>query len=232
MDTQKTGAFIARLRKDKGLTQSALAEKLGLSNKAVSKWENGDSMPDIATLPELAKCLGVTVDELLNGEKSEQAKIKVEEVANEKNLINIFNICFAVSAFCCSFGALLGGFTEIYSTLNFRILFYNHWEIIFAAVSFFAIVIGNLIFCIAAIRLNVIYDKINILRLSYKKGIILAFLSYVFVALFLVRIINRYLWLPISEFIGFFILTAIAVAISVIAVKKIDKRLDNYDKKQ
>ena len=229
MDAKKTGRFIASLRKEKGLTQSALAEKLNLSNKAVSKWENGDSMPDISTLPELAKHLGVSVDELLCGEKSEQAKIKVEEVANEKNLLNIFSICFAVSAFCCSFGALLGGFTEIYSTLNFRILFYNHWEIIFAAISFFAIVLGNLIFYIAAIRLGVIYDKKRIFSLSYKKAVFLAFLSYIFISLFLLRIIDHYLWAPYAEFIAYVAVTAAITVFLLLAIRKTDKRLDKND---
>ncbi len=231
MDTKKIGAFIAKLRKEHNLTQSALAEKLSLSNKAVSKWENGDSMPDISLLPELAEILGVSVDELLNGEKREEAKIKVEEVANEKNILNIFNICFAVAAFCCAFGALLGGFCEIYCDYNFRILFYNHWEIIFSAVSFFAIVLGNLIFYIAAIRLNVLFDKRQIIKITYKKALALAFLSYIFIALFLIRIIDRsfvpVLFMFIFGFLTFF------VALLCYGVKRlIDKRLDNYDKKK
>lgn len=232
MDSKKVGSFIAKLRKEKGLTQAALAEKLNLSNRAVSKWENGDGLPDISVLPELSEALGVTVDELLNGEKKEETKIKVEEVANEKNLLNIFNMCFAFSLFCCAFGALLGGFTEIYSTLNFKILFYNHWEIIFAAVSFFAIILGNLVFYIAAIRLNVIYDKKQIIKLSYKKAITLAFLSYIFAGLFLVRIIDHFLWLYITEYLVFTVITAALAIICILTVKKIDKRLDNYDEKK
>ena len=228
MDTKKVGAFIAKLRKEKELTQSALAEKLCLSNKAVSKWENGDSMPDISLLPELAKLLGVSVDELLSGEKREEAKIKVEEVANEKNILNIFNICFAVAAFCCAFGALLGGFCEIYCDYNFRILFYNHWEIIFAAVSFFAIVLGNLIFYIAVIRLGVLFDKRQIIRIAYKKALALAFLSYIFITLFLIRIIDR-AYVPVLCMIIFGFLTFFAALLCYGVKKLIDKRLDKNE---
>lgn len=62
------GARIAQKRKAKGLTQEALAEKLNVSSQAVSKWENDVSSPDITLLPQLAKVLDTTVDELLTGD--------------------------------------------------------------------------------------------------------------------------------------------------------------------
>lgn len=62
--------FLYELRKEKNLTQSELAEKLGITNKAVSKWETGDAMPDTAQLLPLAEILGVSVDELLRGERN------------------------------------------------------------------------------------------------------------------------------------------------------------------
>lgn len=65
IDREKLGAFIAQLRKEKGYTQKELAEKLFLSNKAISKWETGASMPDTSLLIPLADLLGVTVTELL-----------------------------------------------------------------------------------------------------------------------------------------------------------------------
>lgn len=63
------GSRIAKLRKEKGLSQEKLAEKLGVSSQAVSKWENDASCPDISLLPELARVLEVTTDELLIGKK-------------------------------------------------------------------------------------------------------------------------------------------------------------------
>lgn len=65
----KTGQFIARRRKAIGLTQKELAEKLGVTNKAVSKWETGGGMPDVSVLETLAGVLEVSVDELLKGER-------------------------------------------------------------------------------------------------------------------------------------------------------------------
>lgn len=68
MDAKHTGALIAKRRKAMGLTQKQLAERLMISDKAVSKWENGASYPEVTLLPALAQLLGVTVDELLAGE--------------------------------------------------------------------------------------------------------------------------------------------------------------------
>lgn len=67
---ESIGNRIQKFRKEKGLTQEELAEKLGVSSQAVSKWENDASCPDIGLLPQLCRVLGITADELLNG-KSE-----------------------------------------------------------------------------------------------------------------------------------------------------------------
>lgn len=64
-ETMTLGRMIAQLRKEKGLTQLELAQLMGVTDKAVSKWERDLSYPDIATLPHLANVLGVSIDELL-----------------------------------------------------------------------------------------------------------------------------------------------------------------------
>ena len=69
MDQVKVGKFIARLRKEQGLTQEALGRKLGVTNKTVSRWENGNYMPDIELLVPLGEILQVSVNELLAGER-------------------------------------------------------------------------------------------------------------------------------------------------------------------
>ena len=79
MDNEKMGAFIAGLRKEKGMTQRELAAKLNITDKAVSKWERGLSLPDIALLTPLAQELGVSVGELLEGEKEKSDR---DDVAN------------------------------------------------------------------------------------------------------------------------------------------------------
>lgn len=69
MDQLKTGKLLAALRKEKNLTQEALGEKLGVTNKTISRWETGAYMPDIDKLQELSSILGVSVNELLCGER-------------------------------------------------------------------------------------------------------------------------------------------------------------------
>ncbi|MBQ9327709.1 MAG: helix-turn-helix transcriptional regulator [Solobacterium sp.] len=69
MDQIKIGTFIASCRKELGLTQAALAEKLGISDRAVSKWETGKSMPDSGIMLELCDLLNINVNELLSGER-------------------------------------------------------------------------------------------------------------------------------------------------------------------
>jgi transcriptional regulator with XRE-family HTH domain/DNA-directed RNA polymerase subunit RPC12/RpoP len=68
MDQIKIGAFIAERRKAKGLTQMQLSERLGITDRAVSKWENGRSLPDSGIMLELCEILGISVNELLCGE--------------------------------------------------------------------------------------------------------------------------------------------------------------------
>ena len=69
MDQIKIGKFIAACRKEQGMTQAVLAEKLGISDRAVSKWETGKSMPDSGIMLELCDLLKINVNELLSGEK-------------------------------------------------------------------------------------------------------------------------------------------------------------------
>ena len=69
MDQLKIGRFIAECRKQKNLTQMQLSEKLGITDKAISKWERGIAMPDSSIMLELCDILGISVNELLSGEK-------------------------------------------------------------------------------------------------------------------------------------------------------------------
>lgn len=82
MDQIKIGKFIASCRKEQGMTQAVLAEKLGISDRAVSKWENGKSMPDSGIMLELCELLKINVNELLSGEHitMEDYNAKSEEV--------------------------------------------------------------------------------------------------------------------------------------------------------
>lgn len=86
MNNIKIGKFIAECRKEKCFTQSQLAEKLNITDRAVSKWETGRSMPDVSVMQELCSLLGISVNELLSGER-----INMEDYSRiaEENLIEL-----------------------------------------------------------------------------------------------------------------------------------------------
>ena len=70
------GKFILQKRKEKNLTQEQLAEKLGVSNKTISKWENGKCMPDYSVIKNLCEELEITIAELMDGEKAEDKSVR------------------------------------------------------------------------------------------------------------------------------------------------------------
>ena len=82
MDQEKIGKFIASLRKKQKLTQEQLAEKLGVTSKSISRWENGKNMPDYSILKELCNILGIDVNEFLSGEKIEKNEIQTYSIKN------------------------------------------------------------------------------------------------------------------------------------------------------
>lgn len=80
------GKRIAALRKEKGMTQEELSQKMEVSAQAVSKWENDQTCPDIISLPKLAKILGVTVDELLSGKEETEPVARVLAPEERKDI--------------------------------------------------------------------------------------------------------------------------------------------------
>lgn len=117
MDSKKIGAFIAWNRKAKGLTQEQLGEKLGVSNKTISRWENGNYMPDLSLLEPLSKELDITLNELLAGETVEKEKVieysekniistldySAEKMKNQHKKASIFILAFGVCVCLCAF---------------------------------------------------------------------------------------------------------------------------------
>ena len=100
MNQMVTGKFISQKRKEKNLTQEQLAEKLGVSNKTVSKWETGKCMPDYSVVKNLCEELGITVAELMDGECAEERSVRAyddeqimdllkrtQELEKQKNLL-------------------------------------------------------------------------------------------------------------------------------------------------
>lgn len=78
MDKQRFGSYIAERRKEKGMTQAMLAEKICVTDKAVSKWERGVGFPDIKTLEPLAEALDLSLGELMNGNKIDNISVTDE----------------------------------------------------------------------------------------------------------------------------------------------------------
>ena len=89
MDQKQTGRFIAERRRELGLTQKELAEKLGITDRAVSKWENGRCMPDLSLLRPLSAILKVGINDLLSGEIISEREYRRK---SEENLISMADL--------------------------------------------------------------------------------------------------------------------------------------------
>jgi len=96
MENRNIASLIASRRKALGMTQQALADKLHITNKAVSKWETGEGLPDISILRDLAQALEISVDELLNGVQAELVAEKTNSTISLSNKIRIFRIAARV----------------------------------------------------------------------------------------------------------------------------------------
>lgn len=127
MEKKTIGQFIAALRKANGLTQQEVADRLAVSNKAVSRWERDECAPDISVIPALAELLGVTCDELLKGERitnlvqAEKSEPKIEKqvkalinrtLSGFKTLIWI-SIAVSIVGLVCMFGISYGFYRPV-----------------------------------------------------------------------------------------------------------------------
>ncbi len=152
MDQKKIGGFIAECRKKANLTQMQLAEKLDITDKAVSKWERGITMPDTSIMLELCEILGISVNELLSGEKinmennNQKNEQLLLEMANELEKKNktIWNAMWTIMA--VSIIGLIGGLAII--------AFFMH-EGPWMLVAILALCVVFLIPCFYALKLEV-----------------------------------------------------------------------------
>ena len=148
MDLNKTGLFISSLRKQKHMTQKDLAEKIGVTDKAVSRWETGKGFPDVSLLTALAGELGVSVTEIVMGEKVEITKESAAGIM-DKTVIDTLdysqreiskswrwkNIVIALLGGCVLVG-LLG------SALNYLVFADELSRLLYVILVFFAVPIG------------------------------------------------------------------------------------------
>ena len=128
MNQEKIGKFIATCRKEKNMTQEQLAEKIGVTDKSISRWENGKTMPDLSMIPILAEILGVDVSELLNGRKmTKEELINMRDSLNDvidytnsekKNKSMKLNILFATGLVLIFLGTINTQFDIIYEVVK------------------------------------------------------------------------------------------------------------------
>ena len=114
MDQEKIGKFISIKRKEKGITQSELAELLGISDRAISKWENGNCLPDASNMQELCKILNITINDLFSGEVVDMEDnvkrleenllemTKLKEQRDKELLLSEIFICVSVTIMLCA----------------------------------------------------------------------------------------------------------------------------------
>ncbi len=113
MNQTTIGSYITKKRREKNLTQEQLAEKLGVSNKTISKWENGKYMPDYSIIEQLCKELSVTLSELMDGEDATEDSMRVyddeqildllrrmQELERQKNIL--YGIILIVLGIACN----------------------------------------------------------------------------------------------------------------------------------
>ena len=116
MNQEKIGKFIAICRKENGYTQASLAEKLGITDRAISKWENGKSMPDASIMLELSELLKINVNELLTGEHitmdnyKDIAEQNLVEMKKMEESLNRKYLCTGTVLSCVS---MLAGFVIV-----------------------------------------------------------------------------------------------------------------------
>ena len=97
MDTLKIGQFLKQLRKEQGLTQEQLGEKIGVTNKTISRWKNGNYMPPVECLTMLSDLYGLTINEILSGQRLEAAAFQQAAEDNLKEALSISEQSFKKS---------------------------------------------------------------------------------------------------------------------------------------
>jgi transcriptional regulator with XRE-family HTH domain/DNA-directed RNA polymerase subunit RPC12/RpoP len=148
MDQEKIGRFIATCRKEQGLTQANLAEKLGITDRAVSKWETGRSMPDASIMLELCDLLKININELFTGERlamdqyQEMAEQHLLEMRKQEELTNKKLLSLeTVIGYTCSISFLLMIFAASFAVTI------TAWRIALIAAGFVLFVIG-VVYCL------------------------------------------------------------------------------------
>lgn len=136
MDQIKIGKFIAECRKNNNLTQVQLADKLNITNRAISKWENGKAMPDSSIMLDLCKELKISVNELLTGEKIEMIdyakkaeqtllEMKKQKEENDRRMLNLEIVLGAFTIILPLILIFIASFLEMQAWLRISIIIFS-----------------------------------------------------------------------------------------------------------
>lgn len=187
MDQEKIGKFIAGLRKEQNLTQEQLAEILGVSNRSVSRWENGKNMPDTSLFIPICELFNISVNELIIGERiaktekveaSRSDKIIVETIKESNKTVKIariivylamilLNALFSIvvpitatpsDAMAVPLVSVLGGFISIIVISSF--IKNTTWKFVFVPISCMMTIIGSVIYMGDAEMYGLVYSSI------------------------------------------------------------------------
>lgn len=179
MNQEKIGKFISKIRKENNMTQQELAEKIGVSDKSISRWENGKTMPDLSLFKPLCDILGITINELLNGEKIDNYDYQDKL---EESIINTINYSSKrieqKNKFIGVIFLLFGGIINILGLMAFNpdthaCLFSLVLGIIFVIVGFYKLIktttiIKNIIylilFVLGYIGINLLFDYLGVVN--------------------------------------------------------------------
>lgn len=168
MDTKKIGEFLKALRKAKGLTQEDVAGELFVSPKTISRWESGLGIPDINIISSVADFYGVTVDEILKGERNKKETQKEETVTlnNKKkeklivnNLIDKYNKYFLASLIILGVCMLLG-----------IIIGFIASSLVFYFLSFLGVIVSTIVIVIANKEIKRVEDDEDIIKSALEKS--------------------------------------------------------------
>ncbi len=164
MNQEKIGKFIAELRKNKKLTQSELAEKLGVTDRAISNWENGKNMPDLSLFKPLCDEFDITINDLMSGEKVKEEKYQEKF---EENIVNTIDYSSKkINKYSYTIGLLLVIF-GLFISLSAIMIFPSEssWGSIYSVFGMIIFVIG-----ISKLTRNMKYYKRLLLILTIFTG--------------------------------------------------------------
>ena len=218
------GKRIANRRKEKGLTQLQLAERLNVSNRTVSKWENGDGYPDITILPNLSDILEISIDELIRGEElcdiAEKEQATTDDLLNKSKTNKAGLILKVVSFGLVIFAAIIGITTEL-MYYKCRSFFYFPIETYLEIASAVILAAGVIIYCCYNIKNQ--KSKSIFERSNY----FMTVLASVFPFFFFFRCSHWFMNIP--EIIGFIVFYSYLIAVVVSFIVFIKKQKENHD---